>query len=384
MNTYLKTYHAVLHTVSPVFVGSGHDLTKKEYIFLRDKKKVLIPNIESLYMGLQQKKLASQFTSYLLMNPKDESGIGRMDLRNWLEKNHISPAEYSSWIQYELSCGDFLQTKGPVQICMCQKDSYNLPYIPGTSIKGMLRTALLSMEILRSVGAIRNIKSEVSRVAKEQSSRRNYLVREKNKMETEIFHRLNRKNEKGEVVKKENAVNDVLAGIVVSDSKPLAWEDLVLCQKVDKHVEGDSRRLNLLRECIKPERHIEFSITIDSQICSYTIEDIREAIRLFSQNYYDMFLSRFQGVDRPKENSVWLGGGTGFFTKTVLYSLLGYELGLQTAVDVFVHTLPRKIVQDHKHYKDIRWGVSPHMLKYTNYQGKRYHMGECHLQIKEV
>lgn len=72
MNQYLKSYQIVLHTVGPVFVGSGRKIGKKEYLFL-NQKQVGIPDIQSLYGELARRKKAAAFEEYLL-------GTGNMEL----------------------------------------------------------------------------------------------------------------------------------------------------------------------------------------------------------------------------------------------------------------------------------------------------------------
>ena len=47
------------------------------------------------------------------------------------------------------------------------------------------------------------------------------------------------------------------------------------------------------------------------------------------------FLRAFAGADRPEPGQVYLGGGAGFVSKTVLYPLLGRTRGVETAADMF-------------------------------------------------
>ena len=379
MKDYLKTYQMVLKTVSPVHIGTGKTLSKKEYIFLNNKKKVLIPDVNKLYQGLQRKGMGTQFTQYLLT---DE----RIDLNTWLQKNNISPKDYGRWIRYELDCGDFLQEEGKkaIEVMEFQKDSYGLPYVPGTSVKGMLRTILLSYRLMTEKEAWSNERKQVSREAKQSGNKgKRYLSRENALIEEKLLHTLSRKDEKGKEVDSRNAVNDCLSGLIVGDSEPLSLEDLVLCQKIDENVEGKQHAINILRESIKPGRDIKFKLTIDTEICKYSIEDILKAAELFGEAYYEMYLSKFKCSDRPAGNSVWLGGGAGFFTKTVMYPLLGQKQGLEAAASVFEHTLPYKIAGQHKHYRDKDLGVSPHILKCTRYEGRRFVMGLCHLKVED-
>lgn len=383
MEQYIKHYHMVLHTVGPVFVGDGKSLDKKEYIFQKNKGIVLIPDLNKLYQGIIKKGLGSKFTDYLLSNAKNSDGSNRWDLGRWLRENNIGPRDYEPWILYKLDCGDFLQEKGAIEIRTFQKDAFGLPYIPGTSIKGMLRTVLLANELMNNASCCRNVKRNIMPGIKNGKNKISLLKRELNDIESEVLHTLNRVDVKGKEVGRSNAVNDVLSGLIISDSEPIRLEDITLCQKIDENVRGERKALNLLRESVKPETDIHFELTIDPTICPYTIEDIMEAVNCFSEAYYDMYLYRFRGNEYPKSNTVWIGGGSGFFTKTILYPLLGQEKGIEAAVEIFQKTLPAKISQQHKHYRDKRIGVSPHIRKVTKFQGKLYQIGECILEICE-
>ena len=85
-----------------------------------------------------------------------------------------------------------------------------------------------------------------------------------------------------------------------------------------------------------------------------------------------------QSADQMFDETVFLGGGSGFVSKTVIYSLLGEREGVQAVKDIFDKTY---VPKEHKHYKDCRLGVSPHVLKCTKYCGKTYMMGQCKFKI---
>ena len=48
MESYLKKYKFVFNTVGPVFVGSGQNLKKKEYIFDEKKGRVKIIDVNKM------------------------------------------------------------------------------------------------------------------------------------------------------------------------------------------------------------------------------------------------------------------------------------------------------------------------------------------------
>ena len=157
-------------------------------------------------------------------------------------------------------------------------------------------------------------------------------------------------------------------------------EDLVLCQKVDLHAKGIERGLPILRECIKPDTRIDFTITVDSEVCPLTEEKIFCAVKDFIGSYYKNFSSAFTGIRAPGEKDVFLGGGCGFVSKTVLYPLLGKPQGLEMAQKVFANT---GVPANHKHAYDREYGASPHTLKCTKYHGKNFQMGLCRIEQLE-
>lgn len=373
MEQYLKSYHVIMQTVGPVFVGSGKEIMKKEYIFMDDRKTVGIPDVQRLYAVLMKNKKEKAFEEYLL-------GKGSMSLTEWLDRQRIKERELKPLLKYVLDCGDAMIDRGgnKLQIMECVKDSYGNPYIPGSSLKGMFRTILLGADIINVPEKYQREKENIRREAVQKAGRNYYLKKDMDKIEYKMYRTLDRPESKPE-----DAVNDLMQGFIVSDSEPLATSDLVLCQKIDRHVDGTERKLPLLRECIKPDTEIRFTITIDTNLCKLTGKLLMEAVKAFISNYYSNFSKSFSGMDVPKANYVLCGGGCGFVSKTIVYPLFEKTEGIEIAQRVFEHTIPEQINRQHKHYKDKQYGVSPHTMKCTRYQGKLMQMGVCKiLKIK--
>lgn len=369
MNQYLKCYQVVLRTLSPVFVGSGKEIGKKEYVFL-NQRKVGIPDIQGLYGELCRLGKESAFEDYLL-------GRQNMDLTFWLKKQGIRIEDIKLFIKYTLDCGDAVIEKGPnrLQVMECVKDAYGNPYIPGSSLKGMFRTVLLGADMVNMPQKYQNAKKNLRQNMDNKASRTSYLKRDIGDMEGIAYRTMQR-----EKSKPYDAVNDILQGLIISDSEPLSLESLVLCQKVDVHIKGEEKKLPLLRECIKPNTEICFTITIDTKLCPLTEKDILDSIKIFMDSYYENFLFAFTGAVKPGENDVFLGGGCGFVSKTVLYPLYGKREGLEVVPNIFEKT---NVLRNHKHYLDREYGASPHTMKCTKYQGKIYQMGLCRIEKLE-
>ncbi|MCR5129443.1 MAG: type III-A CRISPR-associated RAMP protein Csm5, partial [Lachnospiraceae bacterium] len=290
MKDYMKSYQMVLKTAAPLFIGDGKSLNKKEYFYLRNEKKVLVPDSGKLYEGVWRKRLSRQFTDYLL----DKNA--REGLEQWMRNNGFRTADYAKWIRYELDGGDHLgEGKRPYEIATFIKDGYGVPYVPGTSIKGMIRNVLLSYELIKHPDICKRIRENLVRNNFEgDRNRKKYMRREAEDIENMILHTLHRKDKHGKEIPIKNGVNDILSGLIVGDSGTIEWKDMMLCQKMDRSPNGlFNNNLNVLREAVKPGVSISFQLTIDTTICMYTIEDIMEAVKLFGERYYEFHLQYF-------------------------------------------------------------------------------------------
>lgn len=252
------------------------------------------------------------------------------------------------------------------------RDPYGMPYVPGSSLKGMLRTILLAYDIKNNQGKYRKVKEEIENGFGGKPNRNAYRREAKN-IEDVSFCTLKRPQTRWN-----DAVNDVMSGIVVGDSQPLTNEDLVLCRRVDLRPDGTEKKLNVLRETIRPGVTIKFPLTIDTEICNFDKEYIQKAVEYFGKMYYDSFLRKFKGMDIPASDMVWLGGSAGFITKTEIYPMFGERKGVETTAEIFRLT---KVPASHKHGIDKTMKVSPRICKVADYNGKRCHMGVCHFKI---
>lgn len=360
-----------METTSPVFIGSGEKIAKKEYIFNDKESKVYIPNLGKMYQFLKERELLDAYQEYLLNDKRDYA--------YWLKAQGVQKNDYMPWILYSLDSGDAVfEQRSKKEILTFHKDAYGQPYIPGSSIKGFFRTALLhngiqqqeKQELEQMRYAVRNA---------ERKGRNSYLSKEIKDIESSHFNIL-KKDQKG----RSSAVNDYMSGFRVSDSRPLSMEDLVLCQKVDINVEGSENRINLIRECIKPGRRIVADITIDTTEFPYTVRELERAVQSFMEMYEKVFVSKYPGKRKKysNDNMLLLGGGIGYVSKTASYSVLGEE-GVDTVSKIIENTLSFRQKKEHKHGNDKRLGVSPHILKCTKYNNQLYEMGYCNWKIQE-
>lgn len=361
MKNYIETYQIVLETLSPVYIGSGQEISKKEYIYDSSDKKVHIPDMKKMYTFFMRKGLLNEYEKYILEDKKD--------FFIWLKSNHIYKKDYMTWIDYSMDSGDTVfEQRGKKGILTCIKDAYGCPYIPGSSIKGALRTALLAGDILDNKQKYQNISNKVERVPLQG---RHSLEKEAKEVEEIFYNVLSRKD------KKYDAVNDIMVGLRISDSKPLSCNDITLCQKIDMTPDGKENKINILRECIKPNTKVEFDMEIDQTLFKMTPKQIQHNINLFLASYNALFASHFN--QKYKKDTIFIGGGAGFMSKTVVHQLLmGKPKRIKRVSEIIDASLG-----DKKHQNNEKLGVSPHMIKITYYNGKKYSYGACKISIIE-
>lgn len=363
MRDLFVTYDITLTATGPVFVGNGKEIGKKEYLL--SNRKAVVLDMQKLYAYMRRTNRAGAFEDFMLEDGRS--------FQQWANYERIPFAEIERCARYSLESGDFaFDRRKKVQVMEFIKDAYGLPYIPGSSFKGMLRTILLGADLCERPSVYR---SERMQLEKDLYLKRGRKILTGNIRNVEaIRYRTLNRDQKNTA----NAVNDILSGVIISDSDPIDRNALVLCQKIERHPDGQEKSLNLLRECIKPGTKIRFHMTIDRSLCDLTGEQLKKAIEVFNAQYYDNFSRAFSGIDRLKPDQVFLGGGSGFVSKTVVYPMFGHEKGVEITKEIFERT---NVPKEHKHYKDVRMGVSPHILKCTRYRGQTMQMGLCSLEI---
>ena len=341
---------------------------------------IAVIDIAKFYLELKKIKKLNSFESFML-DEHENLGV-------WIKKNQINNSIIDRCIKYTLDKGDIEETKRRNVMLEFVKDPYGNPYVPGSSLKGMFRTIFLADRLINhSKDYTIQRKQFKEKVFEKETNKKRYLSRNIQDIETKTFRTLHRPD-----TRVDDAVNDIMSGFIVSDSEPLSVEDLTLAQKVDVHVKKGAKNLPSVRECLKPGTDIVFTVTIDTSICPYTKQDIIESINYFDDNYNKYFVEPFTAVEYIDDGSVFLGGGSGYASKTAVYPLFDGEDSEQTVrivqqIMVNTTTFDKKTRRNlHKHEDDLRlYGISPHTIKCTYYHDQLLQMGLCQLdKIEEL
>ena len=374
MESYLKKYKFVFNTVGPVFVGSGQNLKKKEYIFDEKKGRVKIIDVNKMLGFIcKDKNLMRDYEKLMMSGDKND------DLQSFFNDHKISEKDYKNWILRECNVkGNF----NGEDINTFVRDGRGEAYIPGSSLKGMFRTVILSYLIRH---ADEEYKNEMrARVAEDFSDE--HLDEVDKAMSVKFLHSKLTDSDRKDMV------NSIMRGLIISDSKKIADKNMALYKKFDMSVKGEGHSLNLVRECVDFKVKIETTITIDTTIFPYSKDDLFKMFEEFTQYYKEILEDKFKGCPKHSVSNkrFFLGGGAGFISKTDLYALFDEK----KAIEITGRILDSKF-QNKEHLSDAKvHGISPRILKCVEIKGnkptnvsrgrmtqsrnsERYQMGEC-------
>ena len=350
---HLQVFDLILTTKSPLFIGCGKHYTKKEYLFDPRHKTVSFLDEQAMFTFLAEHNLAAAYESYILGNK------GKY-LRDFLLYDcRIPESMLRSWIRCQVDAGDALDDSHSLKkIERFVRNGQNQVYVPGSSVKGALRTVLLKAMLLKQPPA---------------NPAYDKLF------EVPYFHTLDLKNKSGKPISRPHALNSILRGLLVSDSLPITDDKLCLTQKTDELIDGSHHFINLCRESIQPGVAIHCTITLDQSILQgkITKETLMQAIREVSEYHQKTVLDRYpQAVNAMNDQTILLGGGVGFQSKTVAEPYYG-EQAMNMTIRV-----PTKTFKKHQHADDAMIGISPRALKQTIYNRDSYAYGVCEVAMQ--
>ena len=62
MEEFLKHYRMRIEALSPIYIGSGVKLGKKEYIYMPWNHEVIIPDMQKMFLAVQKKGVIKEYT----------------------------------------------------------------------------------------------------------------------------------------------------------------------------------------------------------------------------------------------------------------------------------------------------------------------------------
>ncbi len=403
----MKLEHQILELecVSPIHIGSGETLKAFEYLYDRKAQQVYFLDESKWIKFLYNHNLIDKFAAYveaISTTLKSGNQFRGKNLWEWLNGQKISDAEIK-----ELSIRKAYAATNTIVVA--KKETLNdinchialsngVPYIPGSSIKGMFRLAILFAAIKKSPEKFRHYWEEIQNTLTWDLKRKNSecakIIR---KLENEILAKLDYSNAERLLNKKINVqVKDVLRGLMVSDATCAENFNTVILQKLDGHIKGGTKTLPLFRECIPAGIKFSFSVTIDLDMLKVIgISSIDEIIEM-ARNFTDYTLNlqkEFWGKNFPEEFAeaetadIFIGGGVGFLSKSLLYALAPeHEQARIFAAEYFDQTFQKfnrfkRITEPAHWHKRFSKKIAPRILKVTRTSSARQIFGMCKIRV---
>ena len=371
-----------LTTYSPTFVGSGEKYKKGQYIYFykaKDDCTVCFLREEKWISFLASQGMMDSFASALL------AGGENFNLRDFLKKQCGPRKKYKDELDI-LNAMDKAGAIGPDVTCFAKRKEESLndidghikdvegnPYIPGSSLKGAFRTAILSHEIRKNSSRYRSAWAELERAAGDK--------RVMGRIATQLEKNLGISGGK-------DMVKSYFRGLTVSDAV-LKEGKLCIAAKADLSVGDDeTHQVSLYRECLDRDAVLEFIVGIDDSEAGMghygikSFSDLQKVLQEFVDFQYEILLSPFRkngavelrDIKNHQNADLLLGGGTGFLTKTLVYSLAQDR---RQAIYV-TRKLMERMFRKHYHNEDRE--ISPHTLKLVSMDGETCLMGLCYLE----
>ena len=377
-----ETAKMCLKVVTPINISDGIVLGAKDYLYDSRRQKVYFLNLHQWHMFIYKHVLLKKYESYLA-NFRD-----KQSLLEWLRMQGYDIDDVRTVITSEaqatvnLMDNEKKKTLNDINRHIQQPDGSL--YVPGSSIKGVFRTAVLYKLLQKR----QDIKSKYWRQIQGKISN-NYLNPKRDfdglakDLESELLHTLRLKDDKERNISNKKAVCSAMRGLQVSDTYASRNMQTAILQKVDgwfdKFGKASPKKLPIFRECMLPEAELFFDVKIEKAVMNTiginSVDDLLKATHSFfaavtdllQQAFEKEYQEAFQGV---AAGNMFLGGNTGFLSKTLLAMLAPDKDTAKNTIKVLLD----KSFKNHKHLLRDKV-IAPRTLKCTNYNGKLMLMG---------
>ena len=234
--------------MAPIHIGNGEKYSSREFIY--ENGYFYFPDMGKFYNRMVEKGYDQKFERFL-QETKPNARNNR--LISFLEDNRISDRDFGGYrikeTGFETEKNNIDSKLGTInEVAKFMRDPYGNPYIPGSSLKGAIRT------ILMNTNPDWNNKKVVDTRRKNPKENINMIPW---------------------VPKKGKEFNNIFNAIRVSDSKPFNNDRLILVQKWDHKAKPPrAKSIPLYREAIVPSTKINFTITTTTKEAGILMEEL--------------------------------------------------------------------------------------------------------------
>jgi CRISPR-associated RAMP protein, csm5 family len=378
-----------LTIVSPTNIGGPEKLTTKDYMYNYDAGEVYLLNNYEWFRFLARHNKLAEFEIYMQNEMVRPNGRTMYDWAkntigaSQLTKDVLGPAIGSIMKSsiYNEGRKNSLNDITP-QI----RGANGEVYIPGSSIKGVIDSAIIS-HMLRNNKAFRStVQRELRKVLdvyKRKNARNLFkdIFKMVNLAILKHIHVLT--NNEGKPFKA--ILASAFRGISVSDAMPMSAIQTEVLKKEDSCVDEDgTHEISVHRECILPNQKFTFTLTLDTAITKEIgITSIDQVLDILQEDFdatHKLLASKFKKVSPSifkalKPANAYIGSNTGFVQKTII--MAAFTDDEKTGIDIIKAILDVNF-QKAKHDSKDHF-MAPRAIKLVKWNGNYYEMGGIHI-----
>ena len=380
-NTNLIEFNKMyLDIITPVNIASNEKLNTTDYIYDSKNQVAYFLNPLLWHKFIYTKKLFPAYMDFI--NDKTEP---RKILYKWLIEQGYNIEDIKEVVKYKLIAHE--------NIDKISKDSLNdiilqtklidgSAYIPGSTLKGLIRTAILydllqknphlKQRLWQSLERAINGNKSYDEIKRVENNLNRLLMAEIEGTGKREYTKYDKKSTKSEYY-------NFMQGIKLSDAMAeTKHNNLVLLKKIDLAVKDNyikENSLSVYRECIEPKTRFYFDMQIEKRFTQKLNINSAEDILIMIQNFFDAsneLLSSAFGKDYgflfndANLGNTYIGGGTGFLTKTLVAYLAPTKMKAKEFISRYLNMKFKQRLN--RGIRDTK--IAPRTLKATKYNGK--------------
>ena len=375
--------------MSPTNIGGPEKLTTKDYMYNYDAGEVYLLNNYEWFRFLARHNKLAEFEAYMQDEMVRPNGRTMYDwAKNAIGASQLTKDTLGSAIGSIMKSS--IYNKG-------HKNSLNdiTPqirgangdvYIPGSSIKGVIDSAIIS-HMLRNNKVFRsNVQRELRKVLdvyKRKNARSLFkdIFKMVNLAILKHIHVLT--NNEGKPFK--GILASASRGVSVSDAMPMGAIQTEVLKKEDSCIDEDgTHAISVHRECILPNQKFSFTVTLDTamtkeigitsidQVLDILQEDFDATHKLLASKFKKVSPSIFKALEPA---NAYIGSNTGFIQKTII--MAAFTDDEKTGIDIIRAILDVNF-QKAKHDSKDKF-MAPRAIKLVKWNGNYYEMGGIHI-----
>ena len=388
----LKPISFVLRVVTPVNIGDGTSLSPIEYLYNYKENTVMLLHQLEWHQYLKRKRLLAEYEKYLTYLKSKP-----IPLYDWLtrllSRHDFSEIQLGLAVRAKIKANsqeyssDSKKSLNTFQTCL--RSVSGDVYIPGSSIKGVIRTAILYHLLKQDKKTCEELKKEINKLI--NSNYRGNISGKLNAISRSYEEKLLHKKVTEESAGRTIEINQLLfRGISCSDAISKNKTTTQVLQKVDLLLSGNKivRYLPLFRESILGGSEFHFTITLDMKLMKLfgiqsgqqLIDIVEDYTKSINSLLFGAFKESHSAVFQTlKDMNMYIGNNTGFLHKTLFAALYDKPEDIVTITKRILKERDKGI--DFKHELDSI--ISPRTLKATKIDGQLVLTGGVKISVED-